>query len=100
LYAFQRTKAKTKNEQNVILLLEKYVLFLNLNGRLILDLGKKYPKNLRSQIRGANIHLHENIMIFYLLIFRSELNSFPKDGRHFKINSSLMFISLSPKVSF
>ncbi len=39
------TNIKIKIDKNVILLLEKVLLFLKLNGRIILDFGNIFPKN-------------------------------------------------------
>ena len=39
------TNIKIKIDKNVILLLEKDLLFLRLNGRTMLDFGKIFPKN-------------------------------------------------------
>ncbi len=39
------TNTKIKIDKNLILLLEKDLLFLKLNGRIILDFGNIFPKN-------------------------------------------------------
>ena len=39
------TNIKIKIDKNLILLLEKDLLFLKLNGRIILDFGNIFPKN-------------------------------------------------------
>jgi hypothetical protein len=44
LYALMLTNIKIKIDKNVILLLEKDLLFLKLNGRVILDFGNIFPK--------------------------------------------------------
>ncbi len=45
MYALKLTNIKIKIDKNVILLLEKDLLFLKLNGRTILDFGNIVPKN-------------------------------------------------------
>ncbi len=45
MYTLKLTNIKIKIDINVILLLEKDLFFLKLNGRAILDFGNIYPKN-------------------------------------------------------